>query len=97
MNQFRIAIVAALMATPAWAWDRSLPGGDWTCDDFGGCRPMEVVQSNPVQSNPVAITAPPKTKCDEGWTLVPVGHALSPETYTIIYKCAAVGDLRDPE
>jgi hypothetical protein len=142
MNQFRIAIVAALMATPALAWDRSLSGGDWTCDDLGQChlitpdfwqssgpytappqndvrcvsgcsggvsdmsgsisggaaltvtRPSSPTDAETSGSLPYNVSFPPKTKCDVGWTLVPVGHATDP---TVIYKCAAVGDLRDPE
>ena len=100
MNQFRIAIIFALMATTVWAGDA------WTCDGSGQCfdgsgQPFRTVTPQTYWRPPSAgqTTAPmtanttPKTKCLPGWTLVDVYSSHSEP----IHKCAAVGDLRDPE
>jgi hypothetical protein len=115
----RIAAVVALMATPAWAGESSLSGGDWACNDSGQCSPTWVTPSQTWQppgvrpfpgegttSAPLATlltgtntsletipsSPPPPPICKPGWTAVDVASGT-----TIVHKCAAVGDLRDPE
>jgi hypothetical protein len=74
-----MAIVTALMATPAWAQGLVQCIG---CGEGGLSLP------------PIEATLPTKTKCEAGWTLVYVDTAHGGFNTA---KCAAVGDLRDPE
>jgi hypothetical protein len=89
MGKIFVASVVLLMAAPAWAQE--------ICPPYcGGFVPRGSI-SGPTYGWTTSVQATPeKTKCSPGWTMVDVASRVSGGE-TIIHKCAAVGDLRDPE
>lgn len=93
----RIATLAAglVMASAAWAdgygyYDQS--GYHWHEDGSGSATAIPSSQSAILGQ--LTVTPVPKCRCAPGWTLV---YAATAHGGTTTAKCAAVGDLRDPE
>lgn len=93
MGKILVAAIVLVMAGPA-----SAQTSQWVGPVISGG--LSASRGECSDNNGGVITGPcgrlaPFPHCLPGWTLVVVGTAAN--VYTPVNKCAAVGDLRDPE